>query len=164
MGRLESSGRWSEECQGTHRAHPGWTTCPLGEAQFPLSGAKSVFFLIPVPRTWLSPRLQAPAGSTSRAPLLPVAILHLQEMVEGRTEGSSTPGHWNPERWGHREGVAWSPEYSSGVTALGHAVLISSGVTALGHAGLISSGVTVPRTCQSLPQWGDGPRTRRSHF
>ena len=111
-----------------------------------------------------SPRLRAPAGSTSRAPLLPVAILHLQEMVEGRTEGSSTPGHWNPDRWGHREGVAWSPEYSSGVTALGHALLISSGVTALGHAGLISSGVTVPRTRRSHLQRGDGPRTLRSHL
>lgn len=31
------------------RAHSGWTTCPLGEAWFPLSGAKPVFFLIPAP-------------------------------------------------------------------------------------------------------------------
>lgn len=29
--------------------HPGWATCPLGEACFSLSGAKPVFFLIPVP-------------------------------------------------------------------------------------------------------------------
>lgn len=50
--------------------------------------------------------------STGRALLLLVEILHLQETV-GRKKEGSTHGRQNPDKWAVQR-LAWSPKHSGG--------------------------------------------------